>query len=77
MKTHVLTLITGDGVGPELADAAKRCVEATGVEIEWDIQTAGMEVYEEEGTPLPPRVIDSIRSNRIALKAPVTTPVGS
>jgi len=75
--TRRVTLITGDGVGPELADAAKRCVEATGVEIEWDIQTAGMEIYEKEGTPLPPRVIDSIRSNRIALKAPVTTPVGS
>ena len=72
-----VTLITGDGVGPELAEAAKRCIDATGVDIEWDVQEAGIEVYEKEGTPLPDRVIQSIRENRVALKAPVTTPVGS
>jgi isocitrate dehydrogenase (NAD+) len=72
-----VTLIPGDGVGPELISAARRAVEATGVPIEWDVQEAGAEVAEREGSPLPERVLDSIRANRIALKGPVTTPLGT
>jgi len=74
--THKITLITGDGTGPELAEAMKRCVEAV-IDVEWDIQTAGLDVYEKEGTPLPQRVIDSIKKNKVAIKAPITTPIGS
>ena len=74
---HKITLITGDGVGPELAEAMKRCVEATGIGVEWDVQTAGLDVYDKEGTPLPQRVIDSIKKNKVAIKAPITTPIGS
>ncbi len=71
-----VTLITGDGVGPELAEAAKRCIDATGAGIKWDIVDAGTEIMKKEGTPLPQRTIESINKNRIALKAPITTPVG-
>ncbi len=74
---HEVTLINGDGVGPELADAARRCVDATGVEINWDIQEAGVDVMEKCGTPLPDSVMESIRRTRCALKAPITTPVGT
>jgi len=74
---HEVTLITGDGVGPELADAARRCVEATGVPIEWDLQEAGLDVMERTGTPLPDAAMESIRRTRCALKAPITTPVGT
>ena len=74
---HRVTLIPGDGTGPEIAEATRRCIEATGVEIEWDIQTAGLDVMEEEGTPIPQRVIESIRENGVAIKGPITTPVGS
>jgi isocitrate dehydrogenase (NAD+) len=73
---YEVTLITGDGVGPELADAARRCVDATGVEINWDVQEAGIDVMERTGTPLPEAVMESIRRTRCALKAPITTPVG-
>ena len=73
---HEVTLITGDGTGPELADAAKRVVEAAGVDIKWDVQTAGVDILESEGTPLPDRVLESIRRTGVALKAPITTPVG-
>ena len=73
---HEVTLITGDGTGPELARAAKRVVEATGVDITWDVQTAGLDVLESEGTPLPDRVLESIKRTGVALKAPITTPVG-
>ncbi|OQA40545.1 MAG: Isocitrate dehydrogenase (NADP) [Candidatus Omnitrophica bacterium ADurb.Bin314] len=76
MKSYRVTLIPGDGVGPELAEAAKACLEATGVKFDWDIQTAGVDIMEKEGTPLPGRVIESIRRNKIAIKAPITTPVG-
>ncbi len=72
-----ITLIPGDGTGPEIAEAAKRVIEATGVPIQWDIQEAGIDVFEKEGTPLPQRVIDSIKKNRVAIKGPVTTPVGT
>ena len=72
-----VTLITGDGVGPELAEAARKCVDATGVDINWDEQEAGIDVMERTGNPLPDAVLDSIRRTRCALKAPITTPVGT
>lgn len=71
-----VTLIPGDGVGPEITEAVVNILEATGVRFHWDIQNAGEDVYLEEGTPLPQRVIDSIKKNKVALKGPVTTPVG-
>ena len=74
---YTVTFIRGDGTGPELADATARVLEATGVEFEWDWQEAGSDVYEAEGNPLPERVLESIRRNKIAIKAPITTPVGS
>jgi isocitrate dehydrogenase (NAD+) len=74
---YTVTFIRGDGTGPELAEATARVLEATGVEFEWDWQDAGVDVYEAEGTPMPDRVLESIRRNKIAIKAPITTPVGS
>ena len=75
--TYRVTFIPGDGVGPELSEATRRVLEATGVAFEWDVQDAGTDVYEREGTPLPDRVLDSIRANKIAIKGPITTPVGT
>ncbi len=72
-----VTLITGDGTGPELAEAARRCIDATGAEIEWDIKEAGVDVMERENTPLPEATMQSLKENRVALKAPITTPVGT
>lgn len=72
-----VTLITGDGTGPELAEAARRCVDATGVKINWDVQEAGIDVMERLGTPLPQPLLDSLDRTKIALKAPITTPVGT
>jgi len=74
--THRVTLIPGDGVGAELSEATRRVIEATGASIEWEIQEAGLGVMEAEGTPLPDRVLDSIRRNKVALKGPLTTPRG-
>jgi isocitrate dehydrogenase (NAD+) len=74
---YKITLIPGDGVGPEITEATKRVLEATGVPIEWDIQDAGEDVYHKEGSPLPDRVLESIRNNKIAIKGPITTPVGT
>jgi isocitrate dehydrogenase (NAD+) len=74
---YTVTFIRGDGTGPELAEATARVLEATGVAFEWDWQDAGTDVYEAEGTPMPDRVLESIRRNKIAIKAPITTPVGS
>ena len=74
---HRVTLIPGDGTGPELVAAAQRVLEATGVAIEWEVQEAGEAVLAREGTPLPERVLDSIRRNGVALKGPITTPVGT
>lgn len=71
-----ITLINGDGIGPEISESVVEIIKASGLEINWDIQTAGADVIEKEGTPLPQRVIDSIRKNKVALKAPVTTPIG-
>lgn len=73
---YTVTLIPGDGIGPEISEATRRVIEATGVKIEWEVHNAGEDVYEREGTPLPESVIDSIKKNRIALKGPITTPVG-
>jgi isocitrate dehydrogenase (NAD+) len=72
---HKVTLIPGDGVGPEIAEATRKCVDATGVKIDWDVQECGIEVIEAEGG-VPDRVMQSIKKNGIALKAPITTPIG-
>ena len=74
---HVITLIPGDGTGPEISAATVRVVEATGVNIEWDIVNAGAEVYEKEGTVLPENVIESLKKNKVGLKGPITTPIGT
>lgn len=71
-----ITLINGDGIGPEISNSVVKIIEASGLKIDWDVQTAGADVIEKEGTPLPERVLDSIRKNKVALKAPVTTPIG-
>ena len=73
---HKITFIPGDGTGPEVAYAMRLCVDATGVAIEWEEAQAGAEVMEEKGTPLPQEVLESIRRNRVAIKGPITTPVG-
>ena len=74
---HRITLIPGDGVGPEVTEAARRCVEASGVEVEWDVVEAGALAAVKHGTPLSEGVLDSIRKNKVALKGPVATPIGS
>ncbi|MEA2546002.1 MAG: isocitrate dehydrogenase [Chloroflexota bacterium] len=73
---HRVTLIPGDGIGPELAEATRRVLEATGVGFDWEYQQAGEAMIAEHGTPLPDAVLDSIRRNKVALKGPITTPVG-
>jgi len=77
MAKHTVTLIPGDGIGPEITAAMRRVVDATGVDIEWEIADAGEHVMAEHGTPLPDHVLDSIRKNKVAIKGPVTTPVGT
>ncbi len=77
MTTHQVTFIPGDGVGPELSEATRRVLEATGVGFDWDVQDAGADVVERYGTPLPDHVLDSIRRTGVAIKGPITTPVGS
>jgi isocitrate dehydrogenase (NAD+) len=74
---HKVTLIPGDGVGPELSEATRRVLEGTGVEFEWDVQEAGADVMDTYGTPLPEQVLESIRRNGVAIKGPITTPVGT
>jgi isocitrate dehydrogenase (NAD+) len=74
---HRVTLIPGDGIGPEVSEAMRRVVEATGVDIDWDVREAGAEVLQREGTPLPESVLGAIRDSRVAIKGPVTTPVGT
>ena len=71
-----VTFIPGDGVGPELSEATRRVLEGTGVEFDWDVQQAGADVMDQFGTPLPEPVLESIRTNRVAIKGPITTPVG-
>src|ERR1041384_6838922 len=74
---HEVTLIPGHGTGPELTEATRRVLEATGVEFDWDVQEAGADVMDRHGgNPLPPDVLDAIREAGAALKGPITTPVG-
>ncbi len=73
---HTITLIPGDGIGPEVADATRRVLEASGVKIEWEVQNAGAAVAEKRGTTLPDEVLESCRRNRCALKGPIGTPIG-
>ncbi len=77
MAKHTVTLIPGDGIGPELTTAMTRVVEATGVDIEWEIAEAGAGVMDKYGTPLPEHVLESIRKNKVAIKGPITTPIGT
>ncbi len=72
-----VTLITGDGIGPEIAEAARRCIDATGTAIHWEMAEAGVDVMARLGTPLPDATVESIKKNGVALKAPITTPVGT
>jgi isocitrate dehydrogenase (NAD+) len=74
--THTITLIPGDGIGPEVAEATRRVLAASGVAIEWDVQEAGAAVAEKRGTTLPEEVLASIRKNKVALKGPIGTPIG-
>ncbi len=74
---HRVTLIPGDGTGPELTEATRRVLEATGVAFEWDVRQAGVDVMDEAGTPLPEDTLASVKENRVALKGPITTPIGT
>ncbi|PYP39959.1 MAG: NAD-dependent isocitrate dehydrogenase, partial [Gemmatimonadetes bacterium] len=74
--SHEVTLIPGDGIGPEITEQTVRVIEATGVKIAWDVQAAGVAALEAHGTPLPDAAIASIRKRKVALKGPITTPVG-
>lgn len=74
---HKITWIPGDGVGPEISDASRAIIDASGVDIEWEIVDAGVDVMEKYGTPLPEHVLESIRRNKIAVKGPITTPIGT
>ena len=76
MARHTVTLIPGDGIGYEVSEAARRVIDASGAEIEWEVHDAGLDVIEKYGEPMPPHVLDSIRKNRVAIKGPLTTPVG-
>ena len=74
---YTVTLVPGDGTGPELTEATRRVLEATGVGFTWDMQQAGVDVMETAGTPLPPETLESIKRNGVALKGPITTPIGT
>ena len=74
MSAHRVTLIPGDGIGPEVVDATRRVLEATGVEVDWDVQLVGQPALDAHGTPLPDSVAESVIANRVALKGPVSTP---
>ncbi len=71
-----ITLIPGDGIGPEVVDATLKVLAATGLDFDWEVHHAGLEVARLTGTPLPPSVIEAVRKNKVALKGPVTTPIG-
>src|SRR2546429_8442157 len=73
---HAVTLIPGDGTGPEITRATRRVLEATGVQFDWDLRLAGAEMLEKYGTVLPDDVVESIKRAKVALKGPITTPVG-
>jgi isocitrate dehydrogenase (NAD+) len=72
-----VTFIPGDGTGPELAQATRRALEATGVQFEWDVQEAGIDEYEKTGNPFPPATLESVKRTKVGIKGPTTTPVGS
>jgi isocitrate dehydrogenase (NAD+) len=74
---HRVTFIPGDGVGPELSEATRRVLEGTGVEFDWDVKEAGADVIDKYGTPLPEQVLESISANGVAIKGPLTTPIGT
>ncbi|MDD5237184.1 MAG: isocitrate/isopropylmalate dehydrogenase family protein [Candidatus Omnitrophica bacterium] len=74
---HKITLIPGDGIGPEVSEAAKRCVDATGVKVDWEIALAGSDALIKYGNLLPAETLDSVRRNKVALKGPIITPVGT
>ncbi|PIQ89585.1 MAG: isocitrate dehydrogenase [Candidatus Omnitrophica bacterium CG11_big_fil_rev_8_21_14_0_20_42_13] len=74
---HTVTFIPGDGIGPEVANAARRCIDATGVDIQWEEVICGEAAIKDYGTPLPEAALESIRKNKVAIKGPITTPVGS
>ena len=76
VKMKNITLIKGDGIGFEITESVLKIIEASGAKINWDIQTAGADLIETEGTPLPNRVLESVKRNKVALKSPVTTPIG-
>jgi isocitrate dehydrogenase (NAD+) len=81
MTTHRVTLIPGDGTGPELTEATRRVLEAAAATadaaFDWDVQQAGVDVMEQAGTPLPPQTLESVRRNKVAIKGPITTPIGT
>lgn len=76
-SSYTLTLIPGDGIGPDISSAARRMIDATGVKINWDVQEAGLKAIDTHKDPLPPSVLESIARNKVALKGPLTTPVGT
>ena len=76
-KTHKITLIPGDGIGPEVTNAVVRILEATGVKFDWERFAAGAEAFEQQGEYIPKELYESIERNKVALKGPVTTPIGS
>ena len=76
MSSYTVTLIPGDGIGPEVTDAMVKVLEATGVDFEWDVVEAGEKALKRDGTPLPQAVIDSMKKNKVAIKGPLTTPIG-
>src|SRR5690625_4742900 len=77
MAKYQVTLIPGDGIGPEVAEATRRVLDATGIEFEWDVRQAGSDALDETGELLPETTLESIRRNGIGLKGPITTPIGS
>ena len=77
MPRYTVTLIPGDGIGPEVSAAAVRVLSATGVQFEWQTEVAGASAVGEHGTALPPRVLESVRRNKVGLKGPTETPVGT
>ncbi len=74
--SYQVTLLPGDGIGPEVAAAMKKCIEATGVKVEWDEQPVGEFAIQKYGTPLPDHVLDAIRKSKVAIKGPIVTPIG-
>src|SRR6202162_2135085 len=76
LAVHRVTMIPGDGVGPEVSEATRRVLEATGVQFDWVVQNAGLAVMEKQGTPMPADVLQQTSRNKVAIKGPLTTPIG-